>query len=72
MPVYSPESITKVNQARLSQMEYANEQRKRLQTAYQNDINRLKKKIDDIHKKGILVMRSIMSMLFPPLLNFGC
>ena len=51
MRVYSPESITKINQARISQIEYAKEQRKRLQTAYQNDINRLKKKIDDIHKK---------------------
>ena len=51
VPVYSPESITKCNQARVSQIEFANEQRKRLQAAFLSDINRLKKKIDDVHKK---------------------
>ena len=51
VPVYSPESITKCNQARVSQIEFANEQRKRLQTSFLSDINRLKKKIDDVHRK---------------------
>ena len=51
VPVYSPESITKCNQARVSQIEFANEQRKRLQAAFLTDINRLKKKIDDVHRK---------------------
>ena len=51
VPVYSPESITKVNQARVSQIEFANEQRKRLQTSYQSDISRCKKKLDDVSKK---------------------
>ena len=51
VPVYSPESITKVNQARVSQIEFANEQRKRLQTSYQSDIARCKKKLDDVSKK---------------------
>ena len=49
--VYSPESITKCNQARVSQIQFANEQRKRLQAAFLTDINRLKKKIDDVHRK---------------------
>jgi hypothetical protein len=51
VPVYSPESITKCNQARVSQIEFANEQRKRLQTSYLSDINRCKKKLDDVSKK---------------------
>ena len=51
VPVYSPESITKCNQAHVSRVEFANEQRKRLQTSFLSDINRLKKKIDDVHRK---------------------
>ena len=49
--VYSPESITKCNQARVSQIEFANEQCKRLKAAFLTDMNRLKKKIDDFHRK---------------------
>ena len=51
VPVYSPESITKCNQAHVSRVDFANEQRKRLQTSFLSDINRLKKKIDDVHRK---------------------
>ena len=51
VPVYSPESITKCNQAHSSRVDFANEQRKRLQTQLLSDINRLKKKIDDIYRK---------------------
>ena len=51
VPVYSPESITKCNQAHVSRVEYANDQRKRLQTSFLSDINRIKKKIDDVHRK---------------------
>ena len=35
----------------MSQIEFANEERKRLQTTFLTDINWLKKKIGDIHKK---------------------
>lgn len=51
VPVYSPESITKCNQAHSSRVDFANESRKRLQTRLLSDINRLKKKIDDIYRK---------------------
>ena len=51
VPVYSPESITKCNQAHTSRVDFANEQRKRLQTSFLSDINRIKKKIDDIQRK---------------------
>ena len=51
VPVYSSESITKCNQARVSQIDFANEQRKRLQSSFLSDINRIKKKIDDLHRK---------------------
>ena len=54
VPVYSPESITKCNQARVSQIEFANEQRKRLQTSYLSDINRCKKKLGCPQKKRYL------------------
>ena len=50
VPVYSTESITKCNQAHVSRVEFANEQRKRLQTQLLSDINRLKKKIEPMHR----------------------
>ena len=45
VPVYSPESITKCNTARVSQIEFANEQCKCLEDAFLTDIQRVKKKI---------------------------
>ena len=44
LPVYSFESITKCNQARVSQIEFANEQRKRLQTEPEKQAILLKSK----------------------------
>ena len=51
IPAYSEESITKCNTARVSQINLANQQRQRLQVAFTADITRLKKKVDDIHRK---------------------
>ena len=51
VPVYCPETITKLNTAHASQIDFANEQRKRLWDAFSQDILRVKKKIDDLHKK---------------------
>ena len=51
VPVWSSETITKCNQARVSQIDFANENRKKLQNSFLGDINRVKRKIDDIHKK---------------------
>ena len=51
VPVWSSETITKCNQAFTSQIDFANENRKKLQTSCLADINRVKRKIDDIHKK---------------------
>ena len=49
--MYCPETITKLNTARASQIDFANEQRKGLRDACSQDILRVKKKIDDLHKK---------------------
>ena len=51
VPVYCPESITKLNTARTAQIEFANEQRKRLRDSFSQDILRVKRKIDDLHKR---------------------
>ncbi len=51
VPVWSSETITKCNQARASQIDFANENRKKLQNSFLADISRVKRKIDDIHKK---------------------
>ena len=51
VPVYCPETITKCNTARSSQIDFANDQRKRLKDAFLQDIHRVKKKIDDVHRK---------------------
>ena len=51
VPVYCPETITKLNTARSSQIDFANEQRKRLKDAFLQDIQHVKKKIDDVHRK---------------------
>ena len=51
VPVYCPETITKSNTARSSQIDFANEQRKRLRDAFSQDIQCVKKKIDDVHRK---------------------
>ena len=44
VPVYCPETITKLNTARASQIDFANDQRKRLRDAFLQDILRVKKK----------------------------
>ena len=51
VPVYSPETITKVNQARVSQIDFANDNRKRLRSSLEADISRVKRKLDDVHKR---------------------
>jgi hypothetical protein len=48
VPVFSPESITKINQAFIAWLENVNEQRRRVRESLKNDIVRLKKKIDDL------------------------
>ena len=47
VPVFTSESITKINQAFISQLENVNEQRRRVRESLRSDIGRLKKKLDD-------------------------
>ena len=49
--MYCLETITKCNTARSSQTDFANDQRKRLKDAFLADIQRVKKKINDVHRK---------------------
>ena len=48
VPVFSPESITKINQAFIACLENINEQRRRVRESLKTDIVRLKKKMDDL------------------------
>ena len=46
VPVFSSESITKINQAFIALLENVNEQRRRVRESLKSDIVRLKKKLD--------------------------
>lgn len=48
LPVFSSESITKLNQAHMSTVEEVNESRKKQKESLRADINRKKKQLDDI------------------------
>ena len=51
VPVFTSESITKINQAFIAWLENINEQRRRVRESLRSDIGRLKKKLDDISNK---------------------
>ena len=51
LPVFSSESITKLNQAHMSTVEEVNESRKKQKESLRADINRKKKQLDDIDTK---------------------
>ena len=51
MPVFSAESITKLNQNYLSEVERVNDARKCHKDSLKTDINRKKKHLDDIQSK---------------------
>ena len=51
LPVFSTESITKLNQAHMSMVEEVNESRKRQKESLRADINRKKKQLDDVETK---------------------
>ena len=51
VPVFSSESITKINQAFIAWLENVNEQRRRVRESHKSDIGRLKKKLDDLSNK---------------------
>jgi hypothetical protein len=51
VPVFSSESITKINQAFIAWLENINDRRRRVRESHKSDIGRLKKKLDDISNK---------------------
>jgi hypothetical protein len=51
VPVFSSESITKINQAFIAWLENVNEQRRRVRESLKSDIVRLKKKLDDLSNR---------------------
>ena len=73
VPVFSSESITKINQAFIAWLENVNEQRRRVRESLKSDIVRLKKKLDDlsnrrekseeVYKTAELLNRSEQSLL---------
>ena len=51
LPVFSTESITKLNQAHMSMVDEVNDSRKRQKESLRADINRKKKQLDDVETK---------------------
>ena len=61
LPVFSTESITKLNQAHMSMVEEVNDSRKRQKESLRADINRKKKQLDDLESKREKVVDSYES-----------